>query len=298
HAVHHLRLLGADSSLRLGAASGPAALVECRLECDRGPHVRDASLHEELRPQATGEGLRLFVRGVFARDLRDHPAEGDDLAEVLHGAESGDEVLRELRRRIRWRAQDGERHHREACRCIAWQPAGPVRGEQETKGYGAPHRHDSGRRPWAPRPDLGPGVPIAAPGCVSDVSAAPSTRAMPKSASNARPLSSSSRMLEGFTSRCTIPRRWAYPSASPISRTIRRIWSVGTRASFRRRSSKVSPRTNVMMRKLIPSRVSKSYTRTMLGWSSDAPSVASRRKRSWRIVLAATSGGNTFTATM
>jgi len=30
-----------------------------------------------------------------------------------------------------------------------------VRGEQETKGYGAPHRHDSGRRPWAPRPDLG-----------------------------------------------------------------------------------------------------------------------------------------------
>src|SRR3989449_996486 len=36
----------------------------------------------------------------------------------------------------------------------------------------------------------------------------------------------------------------------------------------------------------------------MLGWSSDAPRVASRRKRSWRIVLAATSGGNTFTATM
>src|SRR5947209_5861164 len=122
----------APSALRLRAASGPAAVVQGCLEGDRRPHVCHAPLHEELRPEATGEGLGLLVRGVLARDLRGHPAERDDLAETLHGAEPGDEVLRELRRRIGWRAQDGEWHHGEACRRVARQPAGPVRAEQET----------------------------------------------------------------------------------------------------------------------------------------------------------------------
>src|SRR5690242_19645159 len=49
-----------------------------------------------------------------------------------------------------------------------------------------------------------------------------------------------------------MPRRWAYPSASAISRTTRSTWSVGTGASPRSRSSKVSPRTNVMIEEADP----------------------------------------------
>jgi len=44
-----------------------------------------------------------------------------------------------------------------------------------------------------------------------------STRAMPKSASNARP--SYQKMFSGFTSRCTTFRPWAYASASAASAT-------------------------------------------------------------------------------
>ncbi len=129
HAVHHLGLLGTDSPLRFRAASRPAALVQRRLEGERGPRVGDAPLDEELRAEPTGERLCLFVRRVLAGDLRGHAAESDDLAEALHGAEPRDEVLGELRRRIGWCAEDGERHHREACRCVAWQLAGPVRAK-------------------------------------------------------------------------------------------------------------------------------------------------------------------------
>jgi hypothetical protein len=51
--------------------------------------------------------------------------------------------------------------------------------------------------------------------------AVPAAAAMPKSATSARPLADSSRMLSGFTSRCTSPCRCAQPSAHAASRRTR-----------------------------------------------------------------------------
>ena len=90
------------------------------------------------------------------------------------------------------------------------------------------------------------------------------TCATPKSVSSARPESWSMRMLDGFTSRCTTPRSWAWSSAPPISRATRSAVSSDGRSCASARSS-VGPRTNGMMRNVIPSRTPKSYTGTMCG---------------------------------
>ena len=55
-----------------------------------------------------------------------------------------------------------------------------------------------------------PGVPTTMPVCVS--AGSPSTAAIPKSVSTARPSRVSS-TLPGLTSRCTIPAAWALASA-------------------------------------------------------------------------------------
>src|SRR5881398_3434834 len=61
-----------------------------------------------------------------------------------------------------------------------------------------------------PTTSRGPVIPPPAP-----------TRAMPKSDTNARPVAASSRILSGFTSRCTTPRSCACASAHPTSRSSR-----------------------------------------------------------------------------
>ena len=71
----------------------------------------------------------------------------------------------------------------------------------------------------------------------------PATAAMPKSATSARPVDASIRMLSGFTSRCTTPCECAWPSAQATSRNMRTpsLTEMGPRE--RTRSASVSPST-------------------------------------------------------
>ncbi len=68
------------------------------------------------------------------------------------------------------------------------------------------------------------GEPVTMPVWVSEAS--PSTVAMPKSVSTARP-SGVSRTLLGLTSRCRIPARWAVCSAESTWRPMAATWGTG-----------------------------------------------------------------------
>ena len=121
-------------------------------------------------------------------------------------------------------------------------------------------------------------VPMTSPTAV--MPGASRTWAMPKSVTNARPLPSSSRMLSGFTSRCTMPWACAYASAQATSRMMRAASDAGTGPLLRMRCPSDSPPTYAIAKNTNPSTSSTAKIGTMLGWESLAAVRASRRKRS------------------
>ena len=132
---------------------------------------------------------------------------------------------------------------------------------------------------------------------VSSRSASALTCAIPKSVTSARPVPTSSRMLSGFTSRCTTPCRCAYASAQATS-LMSRVASASVRGPrARTRSPSVSPSTNAITKKTNSWIWSTAKMGTMFGCESLAAVRASSRNRSRTSSCAAISGGSSFSAT-
>ena len=74
---------------------------------------------------------------------------------------------------------------------------------------------------------------------------------MPKSATFTAPVGAT-RMLPGFTSRCTTPLRWAKPSAPPTSNAMSVARCAGSGPSAFTRSARVRPFTYSMTMKYVP----------------------------------------------
>ena len=136
-------------------------------------------------------------------------------------------------------------------------------------------------------------MPIMAP---VRVSAESPMRAMPKSVTTTRPSSASITLYE-VTSRWTMCRPCAAPSAESTARAIWTASSGGSAPSRRRRCFSVSPGTYSMAMYVTPSAVPRSYTPTMLAWLRLAAACASMRKRSTNSSSAASLALSTLTAT-
>ena len=112
----------------------------------------------------------------------------------------------------------------------------------------------------------------------------------------ARP-SRDSRMLPGFTSRWTIPRTWATPSARATSRPIRAASPEASRPPRRSRAARSSPSISSMTRYGWPSSVPVSRQATMFRWRRTVAARASRRKRIAMSASSMTSRRSSLTAT-
>ena len=108
------------------------------------------------------------------------------------------------------------------------------------------------------------GVPTATPVTVSRASPS-AARAIPKSDTSTWPVAPSTRMLSGFTSRCTTWRACAYASASATSRSIARTIATGGRGSRASRCASVSPSTSPIEKNTTPSISSTVKIGTMFG---------------------------------
>ena len=145
------------------------------------------------------------------------------------------------------------------------------------------------------------GVPITAPVRVMPTPSA--ARAIPKSVTFTLPCGVTIR-LAGLTSRCTIPARWAAPSASPT-------WASRSRTAAGSRSrpppirfESGSPSTSSMTRNgrgwpepSVAARSPTSKTEAMPGWCSAAAWRASVSKRARKVASSAYSTLSSLTAT-
>ena len=120
-------------------------------------------------------------------------------------------------------------------------------------------------------------------------------RAIPKSMTFTSPVVVSM-MFPGFTSRWTIPARWANDRASATPRAISTARSGMRGAPSRSIWESVLPWTYSMTMKCVPSSDPVSNTLTTLGWLRAAADWASRRKRVTNELSRANRSDRIFTA--
>ncbi len=119
--------------------------------------------------------------------------------------------------------------------------------------------------------------------------------AIPKSSTLTSP-SLVSMTLLGFTSRWTMPSRWAASSASATA-AVTRAASAGPSGPEASRAASVSPSSSSMTRNGAPPSLPKSNTRATLGWASRAVARASRTNRRVARSSAASSSTSSLSAT-